>query len=72
MPHKLVLNGFGRIGKIIYTENFRYAEKKPENLGNDIMKISDLANIIEPPVSLVECYKKVQRKYYPEKDLFIR
>ena len=71
MSHKIVINGFGRIGKIIYTENFSYAGQTSKSAGNcDVLNLKDLEQILKPSVSLVDIYKKVQRKYYPEKDLF--
>ena len=71
MSHKIVLNGFGRVGRIIYTENFSYAEKNAKiGVNSDVLNLKELEQILKPPVSLVDIYKKVQRKYYPEKDLF--
>lgn len=73
MSHKIAINGFGRIGRVIYTESFSYAGQKAETGANsDIINLKDLEQILKPPVSLVDIYKKVQRKYYPEKDLFCR
>lgn len=73
MSHKIAINGFGRVGRIIYTENFSYAGQTSKSAGNcDVLNLKDLEQILKPPVTLVDIYKKVQRKYYPEKDLFCR
>lgn len=79
--HKVVLlNGFGRVGRVlhsnprpyIYTESYTFAGCKP------IMdkEFSELIKFIEKNdddhLTLVKAYKTAQRKYYPEKDVFLK
>lgn len=77
--HKVVLlNGFGRIGRVlytnpspyIYTESYAFA-----GCGTKMGKeFSNLVQVIEKNdednLTLVKAYKSVQRKYYPEKDIY--
>ena len=70
--HKIALFGAGRIGRLIYsgidalhsTENF--TSKNKENFLDQITKIVNK----EDYKSLVNVYKNIQRKYYPEKDIY--
>ena len=70
MVHKIALNGFGRIGRILYAgaDNFTIANIKPQNL-NPITDLSFLTYKIDNKI-LVDSYRKVQHKYYPERDIY--
>ena len=73
MSHKIALNGFGRVGRIIYTQPFSMAEQKPcTTLKNSSIDLDSFPMFKESYVSLVDIYKKVQRKYYPDKDVFVQ
>ena len=75
MRHRIALFGSGSIGKFISvtTANFSYAgEIKPQKSDLELPKLSDLVNYRKNILSLVDSYKKVQRKYYPEKDMLIK
>ena len=71
MIHKIALNGFGRIGKMIFAgaDNFKLVNTKTQNSTLAKIDISEL----KPQVNnkaLVEAYNSVKRKYYPEKDIY--
>lgn len=67
---KIALFGIGTIGSILYsgTAVLTYYDTKAEKPDFDF----DISKITEKPdyTTLVRAYKKVQRKYYPEKDIF--
>jgi len=72
MVNKLSLNGFGRIGRIVLTTDCYEMKNSvrtdvPEYLNNNDL----ILNVNKAHNSLIDIYKKVQRKYYPEKDLFV-
>lgn len=69
---KIALFGFGigTIGSLLYSGTAAISHsdtsvKKPD-FDFDISKISEKPDY----TTLVKAYKKVQRKYYPEKDIF--
>lgn len=68
MLHKIVLNGFGRIGRIIHAgaNSLTVANVKQKNLNSDL---SFLTYKINNKI-LVDSYRKMQRKYFPEKDIY--
>ena len=75
MRHRIMLNGFGYIGRVIRSSCDVYSTPLIENTKNassQAINLSDLVKIQEPFVSLVDCYKKVKSKYYPEKDIIIK
>ena len=67
---KIALFGGGRIGRILFagTAALSVAETKQEQ---SVFDSDMLLKILEPAdyTTLVKAYKKVQRKYYPEKDI---
>ena len=70
MTHKIVLNGFGRMGHLITTDCYSMCGQALAKNSDFLSGIEELIKIREPHVSLVDIYKKVQRKYHPEKDVF--
>ena len=76
--HKVALNGFGRIGRFIYTsshphiytESYAFVGCNPliENNISELIQILGKNN--EDHLTLVKAYKAVQKKYYPEKDIY--
>ena len=68
--NKIAVFGMGRIEKIIFsgTAALTFAEAKNEKSVVDF----DMLKIAQKPdnLTLVKAYKKVQRKYYPQKDIF--
>ena len=67
--NRVALFGTGRIGRMLFagTAALNVAEIKQE----DSIFDSNMLKILEPVdyTTLVKAYKKVQRKYYPEKDI---
>ena len=61
--------GAGKIGKLLYavTAALTLSEAGREDTDFDILKITKPADY----TTLVKAYKKIQRKYFPEKDIFI-
>ena len=75
MKHRIILNGFGYVGRVIAGSCDTYSTPLRENckkVSSETINLSDLVKIHEPFVSLVDSYKKVQRKYYPEKDILLK
>lgn len=70
--HKIALFGTGSIGMLLYsgTAAVTLSETKAEKVYSefDILKSIDSTD----NSLLVKAYKKVQRKYYPEKDFFVK
>ena len=68
--NRVALFGSGRIGRILFagTAALSVAETKQEE---SVFDSDMLLKILEPAdyTSLVKAYKKVQRQYYPEKDI---
>ena len=68
--NKIAIFGIGRISEIIFsgTAALTVAEAKNEKSVVDF----DILKITQKPdnLTLVKAYKKVQRKYYPQKDIF--
>ena len=68
--NKIALFGFGNIGRVILsgTAALTLAKTKKEKSDFDF----DILKISEPADSsiLIKEYRKVQHKYYPEKDIF--
>jgi len=68
--NKIAVFGIGRISEIIFsgTAALTFAEAKNEKSVVDF----DMLKIAQKPdcMTLVKAYKKVQRKYYPQKDIF--
>ena len=68
--NRVALFGGGRIGRMLFagTAALSIAQTKQEE---SIFDSDMLLKILEPAdyTSLVKAYKKVQRKYYPEKDI---
>ena len=70
--HKIALFGAGSVGRLIFSgidalhtaENFN--SKNKETFLDQITKIVNK----EDYKSLVNAYKYIQRKYYPEKDVY--
>ena len=70
--HKIALFGIGGIGRLIYSGTaaltFCEAKKEKSDFNIGILKIA-------APVdnrALLKEYKKVQHKYYPERDVLIK
>ena len=72
MVHKIVLNGFGRIGKILFagTDSMSFYGTKPAKLDIDF-DILKMAKSVDNKI-LVRAYREVIKKYYPEKDILIK
>ena len=72
--HKIALFGTGRIGRLIYSGID--ALHTAGNIGvNDKTNFLDsLTSVINKQDynTLVNAYKKVQKRYYPEKDLLVK
>ena len=67
MVRKVVLNGFGRIGRILYSgADVLYTANK-ESVLPQVTDICFYNNKL-----LVEAYRKTRSKYYPEKDILIK
>ena len=67
MTQKIVLNGFGRIGRILYSGADTMHTVNKESVLPQITDICFYNNKL-----LVEAYKKARNKYYPEKDILIK
>ena len=71
--NKIALFGGVRISRILLagTAALSFAETKQEK---SVFESGVLLKILEPAdyTSLVKAYKKVQRKYYPEKDILYK
>ena len=70
--HKIALFGIGNIGRIIYSGTAALTlpaeiKKEESNFNFDSLITKRADN-----TTLIKAYKKVQRKYYPEKDLLIK
>ena len=69
--NKIALFGFGigRIGKLLYAGTAALTLAGTQNKKSDIE--FDMLKIAKPAdyTALVKAYKKVQRRYYPEKDV---
>lgn len=69
---KIALCGVGNIGRIVYAGaaalTFCELKNKISDVEFDISALLDYRDY----TSLVKSYKKVQRKYYPEKDILIK
>jgi len=69
--NKIALFGFGtgRIGKLLYAGTAALtlagAQNKKSDIEFDILKLAKPADY----TTLVKAYKKVQKRYYPEKDV---
>jgi hypothetical protein len=70
--HKIAIFGVGSIGRLVWagTAALTFCEMKNKKSDFDF-DISALLNYRDY-TSLVKSYKKVQRKYYPEKDLLLK
>ena len=70
MVHKIALNGFGQIGKMVYAgaDCITVANVKSKN-SNSLTDLSLITEKINNKI-LVDEYRKVQHKYYREKDLY--
>lgn len=70
--HKIALLGTGSIRSVLFagTAALTYCDTKAEksNFGFDLLKITEKPD----NTVLVKAYKKVQRKYYPDKDILIK
>ena len=73
--HKIALFGYGSIGRLVYsgTANLSYVNRA--RCGQDKAfksAISALTDVIENRnyTTLVNSYRKMQQKYYPERDVF--
>lgn len=70
IKYRIALFGGGRISSMLFagTAALSVAETKQEE---SVFDSEMLLKILEPAdyASLVKSYKKVQRKYYPEKDI---
>lgn len=68
--HKIAFLGMGNIGKIVFSGaavlTLCETKNKKSDYDFDILKIATPVD----KFALVKAYQKVQRKYYPEKDLF--
>ena len=71
MIHKIALNGFGRIGRIVFVgaDSFALANAKTQNSTFAKIDLSELKPQINNKI-LVEAYNSVQHKYYPDKDVY--
>lgn len=67
-----LLCGIGTIGRVLCAgaDALNLANVKPQNDFSkiDILKLTDYKDYS----SLVKAYKKVQRQYYPEKDIVVK
>ena len=67
-----LLCGIGTIGRVLYSgaDVLNLAEVKTQNtlFDTDVSKLMDYKDYS----SLVKAYKKVQRQYYPEKDIVVK
>ena len=72
--NKIALFGTGRIGRLIFSgiDALHTAETKSTKHNENFL--DSLTKVIEKQdyKSLVDAYKQVQRKYYPEKDILIK
>lgn len=72
--YKIALFGTGHVRNIAYAgmAAITYCETKNEKAENSAFNI-DILKLAEPVdyTSLVKAYKKVQRKYYPEQDVYV-
>ena len=68
--HKIALFGIGSIGSLAYSGTYALTHSETKNEKSvfdfDILKITEPVDYL----TLVKAYKKVQKKYYPEKDIF--
>lgn len=70
--YKIALFGTGSVGKLIYSGiaalTFCEAQKEKSDFNMDILKIA----LQDDNKALLKEYKKVQHKYYPERDVLIK
>ena len=65
--HKIALNAFGRIGRILITKN-NNIKINPYN--RSLVSVQLFKNFDNK--ALIKSYNAVKRKYYPEKDLILK
>jgi len=67
--HKIALLGMGMIGRVIFSGAAALTLSETKNEKSDF----DMLKVITPVDKsiLVKAYKKVQRKCYPEKDVYV-
>jgi len=72
--HKIALFGIGRIGRLIYSGVDALSTTKRTGTDNGKDFFEPLTKVINEQdyKSLVNSYKKVKRKYYPDKDMLIK
>ena len=72
MGNKIALFGMGRMSRVILAGSAALSLTETKN--KETIFDEDILKLIEPPdyTALVKAYKKVQRKYNPEKDILIK
>ena len=68
LDNRIVLWGYGRIGRFVYS-GLVNSESKPLNSDINFEQLTK-AIFSEKGLSLTDIYKKVQHKYFPEKDCY--
>ena len=71
--HKIAIFGNGRIGRLVYAGAdclCTYAKREQDKSFESAISILNDVISYKNSTTLVDSYKKVQHKYYPEKDLF--
>ena len=68
--HKIALNVFGRIGRVLYAG--AYALHTYETKIYDKSVLSPAVINLSDNQSLIKIYKNIQHKYYPEKDIYTK
>ena len=70
--HKIALFGIGNIGRVVFAGaaalNFAEIKKEKSVFDSDILKLTEPADYS----ILVKEYRKVKRKYYPQKDVLVK